>query len=141
MIRSFPDTEILRIQAEVKMEKTFTKLAGKHYSPLVIRKVTKFGFPIYVGIITDDDLSDLDKQIIGCIEGNVGLWESNNIQDVRDLAGILSDRLIKAYPKTEGVAVTFAVDKMFVASLFGDFMNHAQCKFEYYTLLNMSTNV
>ena len=35
-------------------DEVFTKLVDKHASPLVIRKYTHWGFPLYVGMITDD---------------------------------------------------------------------------------------
>lgn len=121
--------------------KALTRLTEKAYSPLVIRKLTKFGFPIYVGIITDDNLDSLDEVIVKFIKKNIEMWKSDSIQDKRDMAGELCDVLTKAFQKTEGVAITLWIDKACVSSLFGDFMNHFQCKFEYYTLLNMSTNV
>jgi len=122
-------------------ERTFTKLIDKQYSPLVIRKYTHWGFPIYIGLITDNDLTDLDDvvkefMIIHKKDGWV-----NNIQSLRNMAGVFCDVLNKHYDKTEGVAVIFYVDKMFVSSLFGDFMNHTSCRIELYGLLNMSTGV
>ncbi len=124
-----------------KNETAFTKLVDKHYSPLVIRKVTKYGFPIYVGIITDNDLSDFDDKIIGFMEEHkAGGWV-NDIQKLRNLAGALTEHLTEKYDKTEGVAVVFYVDKAFISSLFGDFMNHTSCRIEFYGLLNMSTGV
>lgn len=119
---------------------TFTKLVDKQYSPLVIRKYTHWGFPIYVGLITDNDLTDLDKVCTEFIRTNIDLW-SNNIQRLRNFAGLFCDHLNKVYEKTEGVAVVFYVDKCFISSLFGDFMNHESCRIEFYGLLNMSTGV
>jgi len=120
---------------------SFTRLTEKSFSPLVIRKYTKFGFPIFVGIITDDDLDALDSIVIDFIKKKKNLWTSDSIQDKRQLAGLLSERITQVFLKTEGVAVTFYIDKACVSSLFGDFMNHFQCKFEYYSLLMMSTNI
>ena len=121
-------------------EKTFTKLVGKHYSPMVIRKTTKFGFPIYVGLITDNDLSDLDNQIVMFMDNNKESW-SNNIQTMRNFAGGFVERLLQIYPKTEGAAVVVYADKMFVSSLHGDFMTHISCKIELFGLLTMSIGV
>jgi hypothetical protein len=119
----------------------FTKLVDKHYSPLVIRKYTHWGFPIYVGLITDDDLTKLDEFITGFM----GLYAKegwvNNIQTLRNLAGALTEQLNTAYAKSEGVAVVFYVDKCFISSLHGDFMNHTACHIEFYGLLQMSTGV
>ena len=120
---------------------TFTKLVDKHYSPLVIRKFTHWGFPIYIGMITDDDLSKLDKKVVKFMKKNVKKNWVNNIQTLRNLAGALTEHLNNAYEKAEGVAVVFYVDKMFISSLHGDFMNHASCRIEFYGLLQMSTGV
>lgn len=122
-------------------EKTFTKLVDKQYSPLVIRKYTHWGFPIYVGLITDNDLTDLDQIILRFMDTHKNTGWVNNIQSLRNLAGKLCDVLNGFYEKTEGVAVIFYVDKMFISSLFGDFMNHTSCRIELYGLLNMSTGV
>ena len=119
---------------------TFTKLVDKQYSPLVIRKYTHWGFPIYVGLITDNDLTDLDDVVTEYIKNNIEQWV-NNVQKLRNFAGALCDHLNTVYEKTEGVAVVFYVDKCFISSLYGDFMNHTSCRIEFYGLLNMSTGV
>lgn len=120
---------------------TFTKLVDKHYSPLVIRKFTHWGFPIYVGLIADDDLTDLDDFVVNFMKEHVKDNWVNNIQTLRNLAGKLTEKLNEHYEKAEGVAVVFYVDKMFISSLHGDFMNHTSCRIEFYGLLNMSTGV
>lgn len=121
----------------------FTRLTEKAYSPLVIRKCTRFGFPIFVGVIADDNLDTLDDVIVGFMKKpkNLKRWKNESCQDKRNLAGELSETITNHFDHVEGIAITFSIDKMFVASLFGDAMNHFQCKFEYYTLLNMSTNI
>ena len=123
-----------------KKSKVFTKLVDKHHSPLVIRKYTHWGFPIYIGLISDNDLSDLDDVVTTFIKENIEGW-AENIQTLRNFAGNLSEHLNEVYEKTEGVAVVFYVDKCFVSSLYGDFMTHAACKQEFYFLLGMSTGV
>ena len=123
-----------------RKDDVFTKLVDKHYSPLVIRKYTHWGFPIYVALITDDDLSDLDTVVVEFMNTNKKDW-TNNIQGLRNLAGRMTEYLNVFYTKSEGVAVIFYVDKMFVSSLMGDFMNHTSCRVELYGLLNMSTGV
>jgi hypothetical protein len=119
---------------------TYTKLVDKHYSPLVIRKYTHWGFPIYVAMITDDDLSNLDDLIVSFMGEHMAGW-ANDIQKLRNLAGAMTEYLNTKYFKAEGVGVVFYVDKMFVSSLHGDFMNHTSCRIELYTLLQMSTGV
>jgi len=119
----------------------FTRLTEKAYSPLTIRKNTRFGFPIFVGIITDDDLDELDSVIVEFIQDHMQAWKSDSVQDKRWIAGALSEKLTEVFIHTEGVAILLAVDKMMISSLFGDFMNHAMCRDEWYFLLNMSTGV
>ncbi len=121
--------------------RVFTKLVDKHYSPLVIRKYTHYGFPIYIGLITDNDLSDLDKVVVEFMEENKETHWVNDIQKIRNLAGALTEHLNDHYDRAEGVAVVFYVDKMFISSLHGDFMNHTSCRIEFYSLLTMSTGV
>ena len=125
------------------MEKNevFTKLVDKHYSPLVIRKYTHWGFPIYIGMIADDDLTNLDEVVVSFMTDHAKTGWVNNIQTLRNLAGKLTEHLNTSYMKAEGVAVVFYVDKMFISSLHGDFMNHTSCRIEFYGLLQMSTGV
>lgn len=122
-------------------DKTFTKLVDKEFSPLVIRKYTHWGFPIYIGLITDDNLSKLDKVICKFMKKNKKKNWVNNIQKLRNLAGALTEHLNNHYKKAEGVAVIFYVDKCFISSLFGDFMNHHACRTEFFSLLHMTTSV
>jgi hypothetical protein len=125
----------------MESDKVFTKLVDKHYSPLLIRKYTHWGFPIYVGLITDDNLENLDTFIQGFMKDYAKDGWVNNLQTLRNLAGRLTEELNDYYPKAEGVAVVFYVDKCFISSLHGDFMNHASCRIEFYGLLQMSTGV
>lgn len=129
------------VDMEKSKDTTYTKLVDKHYSPLVIRKITHYGFPIYVGMITDDDLTDLDTTIVTFMEENKDEGWVNDIQKIRNLAGAMTEHLNTKYVRTEGVAVVFYVDKMFVSSLHGDFMNHTACRIEFYSLLTMSIGV
>jgi hypothetical protein len=122
-------------------DKTFTKLVDKQHSPLVIRKYTHWGFPIYVGLIADQDLTNLDKKVVKFMKKFKKKNWVNNIQTLRNLAGAMTDYLNDSYDTAEGVAVVFYVDKCFISSLYGDFMNHESCRIEFYGLLNMSTGV
>ena len=71
---------------ENKNIEPFTRLSGKEYSPLVIRR---YSMPIlhFVGIITDDNLDTLDTV---CRD----FWKDRetpvSIQDWRNVAGKLS---------------------------------------------------
>ena len=125
----------------VMENETFTKLVDKHASPLLIRKYTHWGFPIYIGMITDDDLTTLDDVVVNFMIANKTDGWVNNIQKLRNMAGALTEHLNDTFAKSEGVAVVFYVDKCFISSLHGDFMNHASCRIEFYGLLQMSTGV
>lgn len=129
------------IDKEERKPGVYTKLVDKHFSPLILRKYTHWGSPIYVSLITDDDLSDLDEFVSSFMDRWVSEGWVDNIQSVRNLAGMLTEELNEYYSHAEGVAVILAVDKCFVASLHGDFMNHGQCKQELLSYLNLSAHV
>jgi hypothetical protein len=139
--RIFSDLEdILTKRIGRNDDSVSTRLLDKNYSPLIVRKYMIEGWPMYIGLICDVSLSDLDKVVHGVIEGNKDLLK-NDIQSVRNLTGILSDFLVKHYDLVkkgcvEGVAVLYYVDKTFISSLWGDFMTHASCKQELYFIIN-----
>jgi hypothetical protein len=116
-----------------ELEKIYTKIVGKEYSPLVVRRYSQ---PIthFVAIITDDNLSDLDKTVIE-------FWRNkeikNDIQTMRNYCGELTEILKLKYLRAEGVAVIGICDKMIISSLFGDFMNSLMCRLELYQILNI----
>jgi len=114
-----------------------TRLVGKEYSPLIIRR---YSMPVlhFVALITDDNLDDLDDTVNGFFGENP---IPNSIQGVRNSAGALSETLFRKYSKTEGVAVIIQADKMTISSLAGDFMNHVSCRIELYNLLTFATGV
>ena len=126
---------------ETMTNDTFTRLIDKHYSPLVVRKYTHWGFPIYVGIITDDDITNLDESVVQWMVVHKAEGWVNNIQKVRNLAGALTEFLSELYGHAEGIGVVMAVDKCLISSLYGDMMNHAMCRQEFYFLLNLSAQV
>jgi hypothetical protein len=119
-----------------------TRLMDKHYSPMIVRKSSKWGFPLYVSLITDDDLSDLDEVMLEFMTANRPDQDANwGIQQARNVCGKFVETLLTRYQKTEGAAVILYADKMFISSLHGDLMTHAACKQELFLLLNMSTGV
>ena len=120
-----------------KKAKPRTRLIGKEYSPLIIRR---YSTPVlmFVAMISDHNLDDLDVVVDGYFAENP-MQES--IQAIRNSAGALSDALYKRYPRTEGIAVIIQADKLTVSSLFGDPMNHLACRVELYSLLNFATGV
>ena len=114
-----------------------TRLIGKEFSPLIIRR---YSMPVlhFVAMISDHNLDGLDDNVDEYFKEHP-MQES--IQAVRNSAGGLADFLYKKYPRTEGVAVILQVDKMTVSSLSGDFMNHTACRIELYNLLTFATGV
>ena len=115
-----------------------TKLLDKNFSPMIIRKYTRIGFPLYVHMICDENLDDLDEIVHGCIDycRNNNIL-SNNIQSLRNFTGILSDWINNYYDKkkrgcVESLGIIFYADKMIISSLQGDSMNHLSCRFELY---------
>jgi len=117
---------------------THTRLSGKEFSPLVIRRYS-MPFLHWVAIISDDNLNPLDAIVRDFWRDMVKPPE--DIQGMRNFAGLLQMRVIDAFPRIEGCAVIFSADKMLVSSLAGDFMVHEQCRLELYSLLNLSTQV
>lgn len=124
--------------------KTSTRLIGKNYSPLIIRKHQKFGWPLYVGMICDISLSDLDD-VINTFAKDYG-DPVDDIQAFRNWCGSLSDYIYQHYNAqkegcVEGIAVVAYWDKCLCSSLWGDFMTHTSCRIEFYSLLNMLPHV
>lgn len=119
--------------------RTATRLLDKNYSPLIVRKYQMWGWPLFIALICDVSLSDLDR-LIQAYKKLMGK-PSDDIQDIRNWCGKLSDYLYEYYDNikegsVEGVAVIWYVDKMFVSSLYGDFMVHASCKQELFAIIN-----
>ncbi|MHA1816972.1 MAG: hypothetical protein ACTSX1_13270 [Candidatus Heimdallarchaeaceae archaeon] len=117
---------------------TSTRLLDKHFSPLIVRKYRPGGWPLFVALICDVSLSDLDKVVIEYMKAGKYL---DDIQWIRNKCGGLNEHIINHYYDikegcVEGVAVLWYVDKMFVSSLWGDFMDHASCKQELYAIIN-----
>lgn len=118
---------------------TSTRLLGKNYSPLIVRKYQMYGWPLFISLICDISLSDLDEVVYG-FDSDYGKPE-DDIQAVRNYTGALSDCILDHYNMkkrgcVEGVAVLWYIDKCFVSSLYGDFMVHASCKQELYAIIN-----
>jgi hypothetical protein len=117
---------------KVKGTEVYTRVVEKEYSPLIVRRYSQ---PIthFVAIITDDNLSDLDKVVME-------FWRNreikNDIQIMRNYCGELTEVLKNKYTKAEGIAVIGICDKLVISSLFGDFMNSLMCRLELYQILN-----
>ena len=127
-----------------------TNLISKNYSPMFIRKFNLSqlsNWPLYVSMICDEDVSDIDKVVNSAIRAydDEGLIE-NNLQSMRNLTGIISETISKHYNNkkencVEGIAITLYIDKAYIQNFTGDFMNHAQCRSEYTTALLMMTQI
>jgi hypothetical protein len=121
---------------------TATRLLDKNWSPLIVRKYQMEGWPLFISLICDVNLNDLDKVVydIHHEAANNGFVDGN-IQSARNYCGFMSDRIKEHYDSikrgsVEGVAVLWYVDKCFISSLYGDFMVHASCKQELFSIIN-----
>jgi len=119
-----------------------TRLLNKNYSPLLVRKYQAMGWPLYIGLIIDISLSDLD-QLVNIIikEAKEADLIKNDLQSFRDFCGYMSERLVNHYNSkkencVEGVAVCAYWDKSWCSSLYGDFMVHNNCRNELYFIIN-----
>lgn len=128
-------------------DKVATKLLDKNYSPMIIRKYTRIGFPLYVHLICDSNLDDLDNVVHDCIDQckKDGIL-SNSIQSLRNFAGVLSDTINTHYDSkkrgsVESLGIIFYADKLLISSLQGDCMNHESCRQELYDCLNLMTKI
>jgi hypothetical protein len=118
---------------------TATRLLDKNYSPLIVRKYQMYGWPLFISLICDISLSDLDS-VVMTFKREAGK-PGDDIQGIRNWVGALSQYITDHYEEkkegsVEGTAVIWYVDKMFVSSLYGDFMVHASCKQELFAIIN-----
>jgi hypothetical protein len=122
--------------------KTATRLLDKNWSPLIVRKYQMEGWPMFIGIICDANLNDLDEYVYEIMdEAEENDFVDGSIQGVRNTCGLLGDRLVEKYNQkkrgvAEGVIVCWYVDKMFCSSAYGDFMTHNKCAMEFYQIIN-----
>lgn len=126
-------------------EKVSTRLLEKNYSPLIVRKYSVKNWPLFIGMICDVSLSDLDNVVLDIIEEADSLLV-NDIQDLRDFCGFMSEKITEHYNNikrgsVEGVAVILYADKLFISSLTNDFMCHQNCKMELFQILNMMPHI
>jgi len=121
---------------------TSTRLLDKHFSPLIVRKYQMEGWPLFIGIISDANLNDLDKIVYSITDEAKELgFLDGNIQDIRNYCGFLNDRIVKYLDNlkrgcAEGVMVCFYCDKMWTSAAFGDLMVHEKCVLEFYQIVN-----
>ena len=126
---------------------TATRLLEKNWSPLIVRKYYVANWPMYVGLITDCNLNDLDQVVLRIIDEGERLgFLDGKIQDVRNFCGFMSDQLDKHYSSikkgsVEGLAIAWYVDKMFCSSLAKDHMVHKSCRDEFYSILKILPHI
>lgn len=122
-----------------------TQLLEKNFAPLILRKYQSFGWPLFVAVICDLDLSLLDDGVMYFVKKH-NPKHLNGIQDIRNFCGGLSQYIVDDYNEikfgsVEGVAVIAYWDKCCCSSLYGDFMTHTSCRIELFGLLNMLPHV
>lgn len=127
--------------------KTATRLLEKNWSPLIVRKYQALGWPLYIGLICDANLADLDEVINTAVDkAEEKGFVANDIQMARNFCGYLSDYLnahydLKKKGCVEGIAVLAYWDKCFISSLYGDFMTHGACKQELFAIINLLAHI
>ena len=125
---------------------TATRLLDKNWSPLVVRKYQMEGWPMFIGIICDANLDDLDDVVYDIMDEVEELGFLGTIQGHRNACGLISDRLAKHYNKIkrgvmEGNCVFWYTDKCAVSSAYGDLMTHYKCAMEFYSILQMLPHI
>lgn len=126
---------------------TATRLLDKNWSPLIVRKYQMEGWPLFISLICDANLNDLDEVVyrIHAEAKNLNFVDGK-IQSARNYVGYMSDQIIAHYNAvkpgvTEGVAVIWYIDKCFISSCYGDLMTHTKCAIELYGILNMMPHI
>lgn len=126
---------------------TATRLLDKNWSPLIIRKYQMFGWPLFVAIICDANLNELDSVVYKLSnEAEKNGFVDGSIQGLRNYCGYLNDGIVNYYNSVktgcaEGVMVCFYQDKTFCSSAYGDLMTHEKCVTEVLGLMNMMPHI
>ena len=126
---------------------TATRLLDKHFSPLIVRKYQMEGWPLFIGIICDANLNDLDKVVYKLTEKARGYgFMDGNIQDARNYCGFVNDGIVRHYNSIkqgvcEGVMVCWYIDKCWISAAYGDLMVHYKCVAEFYSIVNTMPHI
>lgn len=121
---------------------TSTRLLQKNWSPLTVRKYQMKGWPLFIALITDANLNDLDQLIYEIHNESEKLgFVDGKIQSSRNYVGYMSDKIVDHYNNKkegvcEGVLVAWSIDKCFISSAYGDMMTHNKCAMEVYQIIN-----
>lgn len=129
---------------------TNTNLISKNYSPMIIRKYNLSSlncWPMWIGLIIDEDLTDLDFVVNGVVAAcDEAKLICNNIQQLRNVTGIISETIKNYYDLikkncVEGIAIALYTDKTYIQNFTGDFMNHTSCRIEWGAALAMMPHI
>lgn len=140
-----PPSSLNQPEDDTNKKEPVTQLLEKNHAPMILRKYQALGWPLFVAIICDQDLSTLDEAVMYFLKKQ-NPKHLNNIQDMRNFCGGLSDYLLTEFNdikfgSVEGIAVIAYWDKCCCSSLYGDFMTHTSCRIELFSLLNMLPHV
>lgn len=122
--------------------KVSTRLFDKNWSPLIVRKYQMQGWPLFVAILCDANLDNLDTVVYNISQqAEKEGFTNGTIQGVRNYCGFLSDGIVKHYNLVkkgcvEGVLICWSVDKMWCSSAYGDMMTHNKCLNEVMLIIN-----
>lgn len=123
--------------------KVATRLLEKTFSPLLVRKYMIMGWNMYIAIICDCSLSDLDTLILDTMDEckKEGMLQ-NDLQCMRNICGYINEKIVAHYNEVkrgsvEGVYVLWGFDKGWVASAYGDMMQHNKCVIELFGILGL----
>ena len=128
------------------MSEPVTQLLNKNHAPMIIRKYQGYGWPLFVAMICDANLSNLDDIVMSYV-ASCDKEQLKTIQDLRNFCGNLSEEIVDYYNDNfkygcvEGIGIIAYWDKCLCSSLYGDHMTHGQCRLELFTLLNMMTQM
>jgi len=127
--------------------KNATRLLQKNFSPLVVRKFQILSWPMFIGVICDANLDDLDDVVLNSVDKCKDLGFLNGtIQGSRNTCGFISEEISNHYNAIkrncmEGSLVFWYVDKCAIASATGDLMSHEKCCMEFYQIVNILTKI
>lgn len=121
---------------------TVTRLLDKNWSPLLIRKTMVLGWPLFVAVICDANLNDLDQVIYDLTDqAKLNGFLDGSIQGIRNYCGFLNDGIVNHYNSIkrgcmEGLLVFYYCDKCACDSAYGDAMVHSKCLNEIMFIIN-----
>lgn len=126
---------------------TATRLLEKNWSPLIVRKYQFKGWALFIGIICDANLNDLDETVytIGDEAEELDFLDGS-IQGSRNFCGYMNKKLVDHYDSIkkgcmEGLIVLWTIDKCVISAAYGDLMTHNKCVQEFYFIVNTMPHI